>query len=196
VHLVSQFRLAAARHRTIVRAAQVAGVLAVGFVLWTASTSVDDERRRWGDTTSVIVAVHPLAPGDPITPSDIRVAQWPVALAPPGAAPSVDGATQARQRIGVGEVVTTADLSPRAGPVGLLPKGSRGVTIPLDEDLRTALGVGDTVEVVIAGAPAGSGPVVAIGLTTATVALPARVAASVADGVLLGTVTVTLVGEP
>lgn len=196
MHLVSQFRLAAARHRSVVRAVQVAGVVAVGLALWSASSSVDAERRRWGDTTTVLVAVRTLAPGDTITAADVRLDQWPVALVPPGAVPSLDEVAQVRQRIGPGEVLTAHDLSPRTGPLGLLPKGSRAVAIPVSDDLRAALAVGDVVEVVVAGSAVGSGPVVAIGLTTAMIGLPAAAAAGVADGVLLGTVTVTLGGDP
>lgn len=196
MHLVSQFRLAAARHRSVVRAAQVAGVIAVGLALWSASSSVDTERRRWGDTTTVLVALRPLTPGDMITAADVRLDQWPVALAPPGAAPSLDEIALVRQQVGPGEVLTTHDLSPRVGPGGLLPRGSRAVAIPVGDDLRAALAVGDVVEVVVAGTAVGSGPIVAIGLTTAMIGLPATAAAGVADGVLLGTVTVTLVGDP
>jgi Flp pilus assembly protein CpaB len=196
VHLVSQLRLAAARHRFVVRVVQVAGVVAVGLALWRASSSVDTERRQWGDTTTVLVALRTLAPGDTITAADVRPDQWPVALAPPGAVPSLDEVAQVRQRVGPGEVLTAHDLSPRVGPAGLLPKGSRAVAIPVGDDLRAALAVGDVVEVVVAGSAVGSGPVVAIGLTTAIVGLPAAAAAGVADGVLLGTVTVTLVGDP
>ena len=196
MHLVSQFRLAAARHRSVVRASQVAGVVTVGLALWSASSSVDTERRRWGDTTTVLVALRPLAPGDALTDADVRLDQWPVALAPPGAVPSLDEMAQVRQWVGPGEVLTAHDLSPRVGPGGLLPSGSRAVAIPISDDLRAALVVGDVVEVVVAGSAVGSGPVVAIGLTTTMVGLPAAAAAGVADGVLLGTVTVVLVGDP
>jgi Flp pilus assembly protein CpaB len=137
-----------------------------------------------------------LAPGDTVTDADVRLDQWPVALAPPGAIPSLDEMAQVRQRVGPGEVLTTHDLSPRVGPGGLLLKGSRAVVVPVDDDLRSVLAVGDVVEVVVAGSAAGSGPVVAIGLTTAMIGLPAAAAAGVADGVLLGTVTVMLVGDP
>jgi Flp pilus assembly protein CpaB len=137
-----------------------------------------------------------LAPGHRITPDDVRITEWPVALVPTGAAASLDAAAQVRQHVGAGEVLTDADLSPRPGPWGLLPTGSRGVAVPVGDDLRSVLVVGDVVEVVVAGSAVGSGPVVSIGLTTAMIGLPAGVAAGVADGVLLGTVTVTLVGDP
>jgi Flp pilus assembly protein CpaB len=196
VHLVSQFRLATARHRSVVRACLVVGVAAVGLALWSAAASVDAERQRWGDTTTVLVALRPLSPGETVTTADVRLDQWPVALAPQDAAPSLDEIAQVRQRVGLGEVLTTHDLSPRVGPSGLLPKGARGVVIPLGDDLRAALAVGDAVEVVVAGSAVGSGPVIAIGLTTALVGLPPAAAAGAADGVLLGTVTIMLVGDP
>lgn len=196
MHLVSQFRLAVARHRSVVRILQVVGVAGVGLALWNASASVEHERRRWGDTTAVIVARGPLSPGDTITADDVHIVPWPVALAPVGAATSITDTEQVRQRVGAGEVLTDADLAARPGPTGLLPRGTRGVVVPVGDDLRAVLSVGDRVEVVLAGDAVGVGPVVSIGMTSVTVALAAPASAAVADGVLLGTVTVALVGDP
>lgn len=176
------------------RTGRAALVLTVVVTCWSLSSAVDAERRRWGDTVPVLVATVALQPGD--TVDAVRVAQWPVALAPPGAlagsAADLGEATVMTRSVGVGEVLVADDVGRRAGVAGLIPDGWSAVPVPAGPDQRTLVSVGDSVTVVVGARTLATGAVVAVGDESVTVAVPDRAAASLVDGVLQGTAALAL----
>ena len=128
-HVAATARLIAARHRALVRLAQASGVLAVALALWSAQSAVQSEKRSWGATTTVLVTTRDLAPGDAIGPTDVEIARWPLAVAPPSAVDQLEPGVLVRQRVDTGDALTRADVARSPGPAGLLPRGWRGVDL-------------------------------------------------------------------
>lgn len=196
MRVVTVVQTSLARHPAAARGLQIALVALIGMSIWNAVSAVDAQRREWGDTATVLVAANRLGPGDAVSPSNVRIEQWPRAVVPAGALDAVGEGRLVRQVVGAGEILTTADVTARSGTAGLLPSGTRGVAIEVPADLLAALHLGDSVGVVVAGDAAADGTVVGVGTTSLTVAVPRSASAEIADATLLGTVTVTVSGEP
>jgi hypothetical protein len=106
---------------------------------------VDAQRDSWGSTRTVFVAAGSIEVGEPLRLERRGV---PEALVPPGAIERADG-TVARQRIGVGEIVTDVDVVADRGPRAMVPEGWLGV--PVVESPRSGAQVGDRVQLVSDG---------------------------------------------
>lgn len=164
------------------RFAGVVAVLAVivAIQLLDRTRDLAAARAAWGDTTTVWQAVTPAVPGTPLAARPIEA---PLALVPTDAVVADPNGALARQAVSTGEMIVTADIG--RSLLDLLPAGWRAVAIRLR--LAPPLVVGDAVDVVARGATlADLAMVIALepaeyGELIATVAVPAPVAAAVAE---------------
>ncbi|MEO6123900.1 MAG: hypothetical protein ABIR32_09325 [Ilumatobacteraceae bacterium] len=124
----------------------IAGLIAVA--VSNALSDVRRERDRWGETTTVHVAIAAIAPGDLIAPL-VESRTVPIAMAPASAQVTVDGGTTARQRVAVGEIVVEVDVGPATGPLALLPAGWLAITV--EDTMSTSFTIGDHAAVLAAG---------------------------------------------
>ncbi len=146
-----------------------AGVVVAGRV-----ADLGRARQMWQSTRQVWVVARAADAGEPIVTEQ---RSYPLAVVPPAALSSLPANPIARGSVDAGQIVTRSMVS-ALGDAGLLPAGWVGVTVP------TVLGTwqsGDEVRVLIAGQDAGPGLVVRHGEGYALVAVPASLAAPVAD---------------
>ena len=146
MHVVARARLALARrpwvYWTIIAA--LASTLAV--VVDEQLTSLDDARRGWGATRSVLVAERRLAPGDTVA---ARLVDLPLAAIPPGALDELPDGVRLHQRVGEGEVVTDLDITALPGPAGRARAGT--VVVALSDPLSRGVTIGLNVRVAADG---------------------------------------------
>ncbi len=169
-------------------------VLAAGIAVVAASAvaGVDDARRAWGATRSVVVAVADLAPGDALT-GRTELRAHPAPMVPPSALAEIPPGAIARQRIAAGEVLVELDVAAGHLPVALVPPGWRGV--PVAEPVPSGAVVGDHVVAASGGAiVADDGVIVGRAESTVVVAVPAADAPAVAAAANAGDLTLLLVG--
>jgi hypothetical protein len=134
-----------------------------------AMAGVEAARRSWATTTTVWIATHDAAPGEPI---DVEPVEIPLAIRPEHVASDPHGAV-ARQTIGRGEIVTTLDLVDEGGSLG--PVG--WLVAPVRESLPSGASVGERVRVSSDGfVIAETGVVVGFVDDVTLVAVPADVA--------------------
>lgn len=93
-----------------------------------------------------VVSARPLAAGTVLSPNDVHLAPWPVALLPDG---TLDATAAASGRVlahavGAGTPLTTGALGPRS-PADLAPTG--WVAMPVTEDLLPPLATGTVLDV-------------------------------------------------
>jgi hypothetical protein len=161
-----------------------------GLVVAAAAARVDAARRSWGVTRPVVVAVVDVAPGDDLGKlTDVR--SRPAPMVPTDAVSEVPAEATARQRIAAGEIVMAHDVAAGSGPQALIPDGWRAV--PVAERVPSGAAVGDEVAVASGGiVVADDGIVVAALAEGVLVAVPADVAAQVAQASATGELTVLL----
>jgi len=140
-------RVALARHP---RFRWLLATASAGLAAWSFTAAIGQAahaRDAWGDAVEVWVADRSIRPGDLLT-AERR--QYPTLVVPPGAltAPPSAGAVALR-RVGVGEVLAEADLSPSPGPAALAPPGS--VVVAIADPLITEVDPGTTVIIVAEG---------------------------------------------
>lgn len=168
VLLLARVRTALARHAWVYWAAVAALVVpAVGAVAGRVD-DLDRERRAWGEQRTVWVATADHRPGDPLSTTTVDL---PIAAVPDAAVDEPPSGTAA-QRLGRGEIVTTADVG--GGRFGALPPGWRAVAF----DRRPPsppVQAGDRVSVVdVTGIISDDGVVVDVADDVVLVALPAE----------------------
>ena len=167
--------------------------LATGAAMHHRVAAVDEARRRWGETETVLVASTDARPGDAM---QVDVRELPVAIVPLGALPAdtqPGDMLVARQDVMAGEIVTSADIGRIGydGAAALLPDG--WAAVPLVESPPLGAPVGARVQI------AGDGIVLApdaivVGYhdDVTLIAVPAGVAPMVAAGAAAGGVAVLL----
>jgi hypothetical protein len=104
----------------------------------------DAERDAWAETRTVFVAASPTDIGE--SPQVERI-DVPVGIMPDGAVAAdqtIDGLV-ARQRIGLGEIITEIDLIVDAGPQAMTPPG--WLAVPIVESPPSGARLGDRVQV-------------------------------------------------
>jgi hypothetical protein len=124
--------------------------VAAGCAIATASVldGVDDERARWGDSATVLVAERDVAAGEPLA-GLLTERRYPIAMIPPGAVTSLDAEAAARHRLGVGEILVDVDVAATTAPRSLIPRGWLAVAIA--EGVASGAVVGDHVVVASEG---------------------------------------------
>jgi hypothetical protein len=161
-----------------------------GLVVADAAARVDAARRAWGVTRPVVVARADIAPGEVLDDAtDVRALPGP--MVPVDAVSDLPRDATARQRIAAGEIVTAHDVAATAGPRSLIPDGWRAV--PIAEPVPSGAAVGDDVAVASGGiVVAGEGLVVGVLADGVLVAVPADVAAQVAQASATAELTLLL----
>ena len=124
----------------------VIAVLAAGAVRQRVA-DIDEARRGWGETRSVLVAREDARPGQAI---DAEVRDVPAVIVPLAALPgaAANDALIARQGVSTGEIITAADVGRRGyeGAAALLPDG--WAAVPIVESPPLGAAIGDRVRVV------------------------------------------------
>ena len=164
---------------------------------------------RHGDTTTVWVARREVAAGEVLRSADVRRLEIPRAFVAgePATGDVVGQATTTD--LFEREVVLASRLAPSGvgGAAARIPRGTRGVAIPMGPGGPVAVEVGDRVDLLATFSPeatdgdeptfpvAEGAVVVDVGDDdTVTVAVPAQNAARVAYAVAVGVVTIALAG--
>ncbi len=188
MHQLAWARLIMARHPWIywLAIAVVASLVSLGVAR--ALGDVDAARRSWGEQQAVWMATDAIEPGDAITAERRNV---PRAVAPPGAVTDNPVAI-ARQRIGSGEIVTTADVA-AAGSAGLIPAGWVAFTVSASVE---HFATGDHLGVYAGDQFVAAGLVVDEGESDLVVAIPAGAAPAMAAALLADAVTLALTNGP
>lgn len=157
--------------------------LAVGAAAIGIAASVHDgmqgleaARSSWGSMRTVLVADEPIEAG-----ATLRVVtrEVPAAIVPDAAIDESSGLL-ARQRIGVGEIVTAIDVVAGAAPMALVPDG--WVAVPVVESTPSGATVGERIRVASDGVVVTSGIVVGHVGDVTLLAVEARHAPAVAAG--------------
>ena len=150
-------------------------------------SQIDARRDSWGATRSVLVASGPIEVGDVL---HVRRRDLPIAVVPEGAIDETQGLV-ARQRIGVGEIVTDVDVSAKAGPRAMTPPG--WLAVPVIESPRSGAIVGDRVQVASDGFVVSTEAIVVDSFDDVTVlAVPAAEAPLLPTASLSGSLTLLL----
>ena len=184
--LGARVRLFLARRPWVYWCAAAALAVAVGLATLQQLEAVDEARRRWADRRAVVVAAHDHRAGDELV---WRTVEFPLVAIPPSAIDEVAPGTIARQRIGTGEVVVTADVTAPAGPAAGAEPGT--VVVPVADPLVRDLRVGLPVQIVADGVVlADEATIVAVHDDVAYVAASADDAPIVAAAARTGTASI------
>lgn len=188
MHQLALARLMVARHPWIywLGVAVVASLVSLGAAR--ALGDVDAARRSWGEQQSVWMTTGAIGPGEAITAERRDV---PRAVVPPDAVTD-DPAAVARQRIGAGEIVTTADVA-AAGSAGLVPAGWVAFAVSASVD---HFAIGDHLGVYAGDQFVAAGVVVDEGESELMVAIPADAAPAMAAALLADAVALALSPGP
>jgi hypothetical protein len=176
--LLAHLRSFLARHRAVHWALVWGVALATAAIVAAQASSLDRERRAWGEARPVWLASADLAPGDLVI---AHAEQAPVALVASTAVTDRPVGLIARRSVSAGEVLVSADVGTDDD---LVPAGWRRVAVATDESsLRVR--PGDRVDVAASGAVlASDGVVVEVTPAAVTVAVPVVAAPSVAAAAL------------
>jgi Flp pilus assembly protein CpaB len=189
------------------RPLQVA-IIGLALVTWVIVHSLlagaQAARRSWGPGTPVIVAAHRLEAGESVDASDVEARTLPAIAVPDGALREPPFGRTVVAPVERGEILVGA----RVTDSHVLPAGTRGVAIPLDEG-HLRLNIGDRVDVIAAFDPtdvSDGGPpafvlaanalVADVSETSATVAVPVDDAPRVALALRQGAVVLVLSSTP
>ena len=195
------------RHHPAVKLTAVIAfvLLAASIAQRTAATAIE-ERRRWGEERTVVVARHRILTGDIVEADAITTESWPIALVPAGAVETSPVGRTAAATIETGEAVIASRLAPHGlhGVAALVPPGWRALGVPVGPTV-VALSVGDHVDLIagfdVASATGGQAPafivadsavVVAVDAERVTVAVREHDAERVAFAIVAGTVVPAL----
>lgn len=151
-----------------------------------------------GQRANLVVMERSVSAGDPVTPADVRIAAWPIGLAPEGAAQALPAGAIAAADLVVGEALIEQRLFPTAeglDPSQLLvtigqplaaPPVARGSKV----ELFGILPIGDgltTPAVRLA-----SGTVIVVTETAISIAVAAAAVPTIIEYATLGTVEVVI----
>jgi hypothetical protein len=118
----------------------------VGSFVHTQVTTLEHTRRAWGETRPVLVATAALEPGEPIRAT---LRDRPLAMLPDGALQELPTRARLQQRVGVGEVLTSTDITTAAGPAARAAIGT--VVVGVSDPLSRNVTIGSSVRVVADG---------------------------------------------
>ncbi len=143
---IPALRLALARRPWIRWLAIAAAAVTAGWLVLGQLQAVEDARRSWTQQRTVFVATHDHAAGDPLV---VEERDLPAAAVPASALDESPVGSVARQRIGVGEVVTAVDVVAGPGPAAAADEGDVVVAIsdPLLQGAMANVSVGLQVAV-------------------------------------------------
>jgi hypothetical protein len=146
MHVVASARLVLARRPWVYWAVVAALASTIAVVVDARLTSLDEARRHWGATRSVLVAERRLGPGDEIA---VRSVDLPRAALPPDALGDLPDGARLQQRVGTGEVLTELDVTMLPGPAGRATVGT--VVVALSDPLGRGVTIGLRVQVAADG---------------------------------------------
>ena len=184
MHLVARARHVVARRPWLYWLVVVALAGCGALITAGAVAGIDDARRAWGETRTVLVASTDLGPGDALA-GRTELRPRPVPMVPEDAIDRATPDAVARQHVAAGEVLVGVDVASGTLPAALIPDGWQGV--PVAEAVPSGVAVGDRVAVASTGAVLAADGVV-VGLTESgpIVAVPSDVAPSVAHAAASG----------
>lgn len=169
-------------------------------VVGTVQSRADAAKRAWGTARPVAIATHDLEAGSVLRADDIAIADWPVAITPPGAIEVAPVGRTLVSAVGRGEAITRGRVAPEGvhGLAALVPAGWRAVAIAVPT-ATVPLQRGDAVDLLataadgsVTGTIAEAAIVLAADERAVTVALPKDIVARVAGALLTGAVVPAL----
>lgn len=190
MHVPVRARLFLLRHPSIHWAAVACAVAVAVAGIAMQLRSIDDERRSWGETRSVLVAAADGAVGDvPV----VARREVPVALTPDAAVSVGAELTPLRQEIRRGEILVDTDLATDRGPAALADDGE--IVVAVSDPLVAVVEPGVAVTVYADGFVLADGARVVGSIDGVTlVAVLADDAAAVAASARLGTASLGFPG--
>ena len=189
MHQLAWIRLMIARHPWTYWLVVIMLAGAAGLSAARAMARVDSARRSWGQQQSVWTAAAAIEPGEPITAERVEV---PRAVVPPSAVIEAPRGVIARQRLGVGEIITESDVS-ASGTAALVPDGWVAFVVPASVE---HFAVDDHVNVYSVDHLVATGLLVAVGESELMVAIPAVSAPTLSAALLADAVTLALTSTP
>ena len=189
MHQLAWIRLMVARHPWIYWLVIAALASLVGLSAQRTIAGVDAQRRSWGKQQTVWMTTAAIEAGHVITADRNEV---PVAVVPDDAAVELRAGSIARQHIGAGEIVTSADIT-ASGPAGLIPRDWAAFAVPASVE---HFAIGDHVGVYTADQFLTPGVVIAAGESELMVAIPTASAPALAAALLADAVTLALTPGP
>ncbi len=160
----------------------IVGMCAIAVWLSVASAQAEltQKREAWGSTRDVWVATGPIAAGEVVRAT---VDEYPSAMVPPSAVPSLPANAVAARSIAAGEVIVAVDVA----VTGLVPAEWMVFAVPLDG--APALIRGNQVTVFGSGQQWCEGMAASITESNVEIAVPQDCASSVSAQLALGAVT-------
>lgn len=189
MHFIVRVRIFLARHAWARWAIVLALTAGVGWTSHQRATAVERKRNAWGTTVEVVVASADLEPGDRI---DAEIIALPAAMLPSEGLTSLPPDGRVRQRVVIGAIITTADISTVDGPAAFAEPGTAvvGVADPLAVGASIGLPIMVTSEGVVLAAAA---TVVGADGEVVLIAVPVSEAPMVAAAAQLGMVSLLFV---
>ena len=146
MHVVVRSRIFLARHRLVYWSIVLAIAAGTALLVEGRIGALDEQRSRWAETRSVLVATEDLVPDGPIAADTIDL---PLVAVPPAAIEAIPPRAALRQRVMAGEVLVTADLISGAGPALHADRGT--VVVGMRDPLSPGAAVGQRVWVASEG---------------------------------------------
>lgn len=182
MRMLAQLRTRLARSPKLYWALVALAALAVWLMVLDATSALDRERQRWGETRSVLVATTDLSAGAPFA---IERRDYPVAMVPDAAVSTLAGNLRTRRPVAAGQIITRLDVASPSVP-------DDWVVLAIDPTSQPPLAAGDHVAVFAAGQRWCTGTV--IELAPLQVAMPSDCAAATSDQSVVGAVALGRVG--
>lgn len=130
-------------------------VAAIGINQVMANRSAQPDAQH-GEMAPIFIALHDVGLGDPITPLQLKLEEWPKSKIPPGAMSKLEDieGRRARTKFFAGEPIIDAKLFAKgeqgSGATDLIPKGMRVVVVKVDDVSGSGLILpGDRVDVLV-----------------------------------------------
>lgn len=153
MHVVARSRHWLARHPSVYWLAVVVLAAVIGSGVAAQVSALDDARRAWGTSRTVLIARDDLVPGTSLDDGGLDTVALPSMAVPPSALTSLPDGARLRQRVAAGEVLVAADVTDLPGPAARAPDGTVVVAMRTSGDRGTASSpvIGLTVQIVADG---------------------------------------------
>jgi len=137
MHVVARGRHWLARHPSVYWLAVTALAAVIGSGVAAQVSALEDARRAWGTTRTVLVATTDLTAGAVLHDGVVEAVALPDTALPPSALSTLPPDARLRQRVVIGEVLVAADVTDLPGPAAGAPDGTVVVALRTDHDLST-----------------------------------------------------------
>ena len=137
MHVVARGRHWLARHPSVYWLAVISLAAVIGSGVAAQVSALEEARRAWGTTRTVLVATTDLAAGAVLHDGVLETVALPDTALPNSALSTLPPGARLRQRVVIGEVLVAADVTDLPGPAAGAPDGTVVVALRTDHDLST-----------------------------------------------------------